>query len=158
MVLYVVSNALVKSVLFLTGGNIENHYGTKRIFALRGLMRVMPFSAPAFMLGVFALLGFAPFGSFLGEVMMLSNMIEEGHLLGFFFVCIMLTIILMATGRALFPMIWGDAPEGGTPARDPFSSNVACLFFVVILVSLGIYMPSPVSSLLREVATTLGGR
>lgn len=159
VVLYVVSNALVKAVLFLSGGEIERNHGTKKITTLKGLIRVMPFSAWAFMLGVFALLGFAPFGSFLGELMMLSNMIEEGYLVEFILVCMMLTIVLMATGRALFPMIWGDAVEGGpTTAKESFWSVCSCLFFVVLLLSMGLYMPSPLSKLMQEVAATLGGR
>jgi hydrogenase-4 component F len=158
VVLYVVSNAFVKAVLFMTCGNIKAQFGTKKISALRGLIRVMPFSGWAFMLGIFALLGFAPFGSFLGEVIMLSNMVEDGYLPVFFFICIVLTVVLIASGRALFPMIWGDSPDEGPHAAEPFWSNAASVLFIAILVSLGIYSPVAVSSLVSEVAATLGGR
>ena len=158
VVLYVVSNALVKAVLFLSCGNIKARFGTKQISALRGIIRVMPFTGWAFMLGVFALLGFAPFGSFLGEVIMLSNMLEGAYLPVFFFICIVLTVILVASGRALFPMIWGESDKPDDPARtaEPLLSNAAGLFFILILVSLGIYTPAAVSDLLQEVAATLG--
>jgi hydrogenase-4 component F len=158
VVVYVVSNALVKAILFAACGNMEHHFGTKQISALRGLIRVLPFSGWAFMLGVFALLGFAPFGSFMGEVIMLSNMVEGGYLLVFFFICIVLTVILVASGRALFPMIWGDTPEEYQQSAESRWSNLSSLFFILILVSLGIYTPAPVSALLNEVAETLGGR
>jgi hydrogenase-4 component F len=158
VVLYVVSNAFVKAVLFLTCGNIKAHFGTKQIAALRGLIRIMPFSGFAFMLGVFALLGFAPFGSFLGEMIILSNMVEGAYLPVFFFSCIVLTVILVASGRSLFPMIWGDAPEETAPVPEPFWSNVPNLLFILILVSLGIYTPAALTSLMSEVAATLGGR
>jgi len=158
VVVYVVSNALVKAVLFLTCGNIKAHFGTKQISALSGLIRVMPFSGWAFMLGVFALLGFAPFGSFMGEVIILSNMVEDGYLPVFFFVCIVLTVILVASGRALFPMIWGDGPAEAAQVLEPFWSNASSLLFILILVSLGIYTPAPIAALLSEVASTLGGR
>lgn len=158
VILYVVSNALVKSVLFLTCGNIKDHYGTKRIAALRGLIRVMPFSGWVFMLGTFALLGFAPFGSFLGEIIILSNMAEGGYLVLFLFLCIMLTVNLVATGRALFPMIWGDTPEDAAKVKEPIWSIASSAFYVLVLVSLGVYTPEPVTALLREVAATLDGR
>lgn len=157
VVVYVVSNALVKAVLFLTCGNLKVQFRTKQISALRGLIRVMPFSGFAFMLGIFALLGFAPFGSFLGEMIILSNMVEVAYLPVFFFVCIMLTVILMASGRALFPMIWGDSPDEMPHISEPVWSNFSSLLFVLILVSLGIYTPAPVTALLSEVAETLGG-
>lgn len=159
VVLYVVSNALVKAVLFMACGNIKAHFGTKNISALSGLVHVMRFSSVAFMLGVFALLGFAPFGSFLGEIIMLSNMAEGSYLLVFFFIGIVLTVVLIASGRALFPMIWGDPPpDEGPRTHEPFWSNAASLLFIAILVSLGIYSPPAVSSLVNEVAATLGGR
>ena len=158
VVVYVVSNALVKAVLFLACGNIKAHFGTKQISALRGLVRVMPFSGWAFMLGVFALLGFAPFGSFLGEVIILSSVVEDGYLPIFFFICVVLTVILVASGRALFPMIWGDAPDQTPNSNEPSWSNASGLFFILILVSLGIYTPAPIAAMLREVAATLGGR
>jgi hydrogenase-4 component F len=158
VVLYVVSNAFVKAVLFMACGNIKAHFGTKRISALRGLIRVMPFSGCAFMLGVFALLGFAPFGSFLGEVIMLSNMAEGTYLPVFFFICIVLTVNLVASGRSLFPMIWGDSPEETAQSPESIWSNVPSLIFVIILASLGIYTPAAMTSLMSEVATTLGGR
>lgn len=158
VVLYVVSNAFVKAVLFLTCGNIKAHYGTKKISELRGLIREMPFSGLSFMLGVFALLGFAPFGSFLGEVVMLSSMIEGPYILVFFLICIILTVVLVASGRALFPMIWGEGEGESKQKREPILSNVATLLFIGVLVSLGVYTPSAVTSLIQEVATTLGGR
>jgi hydrogenase-4 component F len=158
VVLYVVSNALVKSVLFLTCGNIKDHYGSKQIASLRGLIRVMPFSGWAFMLGTFALLGFAPFGSFLGEIIILSSMVESGYLVLFLFLCVMLTVNLVATGRALFPMIWGDTQENEEKVIEPIWSIASSILYILVLVALGMYTPEPVTSLLREVAATLDGK
>ena len=158
LVLYVVSNAFVKAILFLTCGNIKAQFKTKEISALRGIIRVMPFSGWVFMVGIFALLGFAPFGSFLGEVTMLSNMTEGSYLAVFFIICVVLTLILLATGRLLFPMIWADAPDEGVRHSDPLGSNIGSILFIVILISLGIYSPTPVSELIKEVASSIIGQ
>ncbi len=158
LVLYVVSNAFVKAVLFLTCGNIKAQFKTKEISALRGVIRVMPFSGWVFMVGIFALLGFAPFGSFLGEVTMLSNMTEGSYLIVFFVICVVLTLMLLSCGRLLFPMIWGDAVDEGVRHRDPLGSNIASILFIIVLISLGIYSPAPVSDLIKEVAATIVGR
>ncbi len=158
VVLYVVSNAFVKALLFLTCGNIKSHFQTKQIAALRGIIRVMPFSGLAFMLGVFALLGFAPFGSFIGEVLILSTMVEGWNILLLFLMCIILTVVLVASGRALFPIIWGESQQELAAEREPLLSIVPNLLLVAVLVSLGIFTPEPVTALLQEVATALSGR
>ena len=157
VVLYVVSNALVKAVLFLTCGNIKGRFGTKQVKDLRGLIRVMPFSGWAFMLGAFALLGFAPFGSFLGEVIILSAMAEGPRLALFLFLGVALTAVLIAAGRALFPMIWGDTPADVTRVREPMWSIAPAALYIAVLVSLGIYTPAAVTALLREVAAAVAG-
>lgn len=180
VILYLASNALVKALLFLTCGTIKARYRTKSIAALAGIIREMPWSGAVFMVGTFALLGFAPFGSFLGEVMIVSGLFEAGQHAVFLLFCVSLTITLVATGRSLFPMIWGRrAPEPGSPrsgrhakpaadeasagrhepagAREPAASLVHALPAVVILFALGLYQPGPVNALLRQVAATLGG-
>jgi len=158
VVIYVVSNAVVKAMLFMTSGNLNAHYGTKQMSALRGVIRTMPFNGWVFMLGAFALLGFAPFGSFLGEMIMLSNMVERTYLPVFFFTGFALTIILVASGRSLFPMIWGDSPDAPARVPDSFGSIAANVFYVAVLLSLGVYTPAPLAALFREVGATLGGR
>jgi hydrogenase-4 component F len=157
VVLYVVSNALVKAVLFLTCGNIKARFGTKQVGDLHGLIRVMPVSGWAFMLGAFALLGFAPFGSFLGEVIILSALAHGPRLALFLFLGVTLTLVLLATGRALFPMIWGDTPTEVPRVREPAWSIAPAILYVGVLVSLGIYTPAPVADALREVAAAIAG-
>ena len=77
------------------------------------------------------------------------------RILVFFFVCIVLTLVLIACGRSLFPMIWGDASDEGVRYHDPVMSNIGSAIFIGILVSLGIYTPAAVTDLLQEVAVTL---
>jgi hydrogenase-4 component F len=158
VVLYVASNALVKALLFLAVGNIKSRYHTRSISGLAGLAHDMPLTGATFMLGIFALLGFAPFGSFLGEVMILSGLIRGGHYAVFVAVCVMLTIILVSTGRAVFPMLWNPA-KGAVPtgAAEPVALVVPYVIFLGLLFSLGIFQPSAISAVIRQVAANLAG-
>jgi formate hydrogenlyase subunit 3/multisubunit Na+/H+ antiporter MnhD subunit len=76
---------------------------------------VLPFSGTLFAVGTFALLGFPPFGSFMAEMLILSGIVQAGNLIAFTLMCTMLTIIFVATGRSIFPMLWGP-PEQHRPA------------------------------------------
>jgi hydrogenase-4 component F len=174
--LYLASNALVKGLLFLACGAIVARFHTKDTKALHGLIRAMPVSGSMLMIGTFALLGFAPFGSFVGEVMILAGVIQTGAYVVFAAFCIMLTIILVAMGRSMFPMIWGAPPDeldaSGRPKepsatattrlarvarRESLGSLVPAMPFVVLLLALGLYPPPAIHALLVAVARSMGG-
>jgi len=156
--LYVISNALVKAVLFLTCGNIKARYHTKTISNLHGLIKTMPFSGWFFMIGIFALLGFAPFGSFFGELLVMKSMIDGQHFAIFTLFCLLMTVVFVATGRATFPMIWGEPSHEVSLRGESIYTLLPNLFYIFLLLSLGIYLPSGADALLQEIAKSIGGR
>lgn len=157
LLLYVVSNAFIKTILFLTAGKILSHYKTKDMREVAGLIKDLPYSGLFLMVGTFALLGFPPFGSFLGELMILSGLIRGGYVLVFVSFCVLLTITFVATGRSVFPMIWGEPKAKVTWPPQSAAAVGPKLLFLAALVAMGLYLPPPVSALFRQVASSLGG-
>ncbi|WP_428423507.1 complex I subunit 5 family protein [Methylibium sp.] len=158
VLLYIVSNAFVKALLFLTAGRLRAVYHTNEVKALSGVIRVLPFSGLLFAVGIFALLGFPPFGSFMAEMLILSGIVQAGNLIAFTLMCTMLTIIFVATGRSIFPMIWGPSDHQGPQVKETWVTAVPKLGFVVVLILLGVYTPAPISALLAQVAQSIGGQ
>lgn len=157
VLLYVVSAAFVKALLFLTAGRLRAVYGTNESGALAGAIRVLPFSGLLFAVGTFALLGFPPFGSFMAEMLILSGIVQAGQLIAFTLMCTMLTIIFVATGRSVFPMLWGEPEQHRPPVRETVVAALPKLSFVLLLVLLGVYTPEPLARLLQAVAQSIGG-
>jgi hydrogenase-4 component F len=157
VVLYIVSNAFVKSLLFITAGRMRSVYGTNDASTLAGVIRVLPFAGMLFAGGIFALLGFPPFASFLAEMLILSGIVQAGNLLAFALMCVMLTIIFVATGRSIFPMLWGTPLTIRAPLKESMLSIVPKLGFVGVLTMLGTYTPQAVTQLLSAVARSIGG-
>jgi hydrogenase-4 component F len=157
VVLYIVSNAFVKSLLFITAGRMRAVYDTNDVTTLAGVIRVLPFAGMLFAGGIFALLGFPPFASFLAEMLILSGIVQAGNLLAFTLMCVMLTIIFVATGRTIFPMLWGTPLVVRAPMKESFLSIVPKLGFVGVLTMLGTYTPQLVTQLLSAVARSIGG-
>jgi hydrogenase-4 component F len=157
VLLYVVSAAFVKALLFLTAGRLRAVYRTNETLALAGVIRVLPFSGLLFAVGTFALLGFPPFGSFMAEMLILSGIVQAGQLIAFTLMCTMLTIIFVATGRSVFPMLWGQPEQARAPVHEGGVSALPKLGFVLVLVLLGIYTPAPLARLLQQVALSIGG-
>ncbi|MDD2809982.1 proton-conducting transporter membrane subunit [Rhodoferax sp.] len=157
VVLYIVSNAFVKSLLFLTAGRMRGVYGTNEVGPLSGLIRTLPVAGLLFALGIFALLGFPPFASFLAEMLILSGIVQAGNLLAFTLMCVMLTVIFVATGRTVFPMLWGTPKVSVSAPPQSWITLLPKLGFVAVLVMLGTYTPDPITDLLRAVAVSIGG-
>lgn len=157
VVLYIVSNAFVKSLLFLTAGRMRAVYGTNQVGPLSGVIRTLPLAGTLFTLGIFALLGFPPFASFLAEMLILSGIVQVGNLMAFTLMCVMLTVIFVATGRTVFPMLWGTPTVVVQVPQDPWVTVVPQFGFVAILVMLGTYTPDSLTALLRAVALSIGG-
>lgn len=157
VVLYIVSNAFVKTLLFLTAGRMRAVYGSNDVTPLNGVIHVMPFSGLLFTVGIFALLGFPPFAGFLAEMLILSGIVQAGNLMAFTVMCGMLTIIFVATGRAVFPMLWDASKRVGPPVVESLVTTLPKLGFVAILIMLGTYTPEPVAQLLRAVAYSIAG-
>lgn len=155
VMLYVVSNAFIKAILFLTAGKIKAHYGTKDTREVAGLIKDLPYSGLLLMVGTFALLGFPPFGSFLGELIILSGLARARQITVFVVFCTLIALSFVATGRTIFPMIWGEPKKEVHWPRQSFVAAAPKLAFLVALVAMGIYMPRAVNALFREVAASL---
>jgi hydrogenase-4 component F len=158
LLLYVVSNAFIKATLFLAAGKIQWHYETKDMREVAGLIKDLPYSGLFLMVGTFALLGLPPFGSFLGELIILSGLIRAGYVLVFVGFCTLLTMTFVATGRSIFPMIWGEPKTKRSWPRPSLTGELPKLVFLVALISMGLYLPPPINALFRAVAASLGAQ
>jgi hydrogenase-4 component F len=156
VVLYAVSNAFIKAMLFLTAGRVRAHYKTEQIAGVSGLIRELPYSGVFLMVGTFALLGLPPFGSFLGELILMSGLVGAGYFAVFAAFCAILTVTFAATGRALFPMIWGEPKQKTDWANQPLATAAPKLVFLLALVAMGVYLPPQAHALFRQVAESLG--
>ncbi|MEO8184422.1 MAG: proton-conducting transporter membrane subunit [Deltaproteobacteria bacterium] len=157
VLIYVISNAFIKAILFLTAGKIKAHYRTKDTREISGLIKDLPYSGVFLLVGTLALLGFPPFGSFFGELLILSALVSSGHLYVFSIFCVVITITFVATGRTIFPMIWGVPKKSQSWPEQTFLAGSPKIAFLVVLVVLGLYIPPSISSLLEQVAASLEG-
>ncbi|MFC1753178.1 NADH-quinone oxidoreductase subunit L [Thermoproteota archaeon] len=75
---HMLNNAIYKSCLFLSGGNVEHRTGTNDLSKLGGLIKVMPYTFVAFLIASFAISGIPPFNGFVSKWMVYQGIIELG--------------------------------------------------------------------------------
>lgn len=77
--LHVTNHAMMKTLLFYAAGAFILKTGGKKIEDLAGLGRVMPFTAGAYALASFAIMGLPPFSGFVSKFFMIYAAAMGGH-------------------------------------------------------------------------------
>src|SRR5690625_6138881 len=77
-ILHMLNHSIVKSMLFMTTGNIEQRFQTKQTDEVRGLFRVLPVTALAYTIGVLTIAGAPPFNIFVSEITIMIAGFSEG--------------------------------------------------------------------------------
>ena len=107
--LLLVFHAIIKALLFLCVGAIEQHIASRDIEDMRGLYADMPLTALMTVMGVIMMI-MPPFGILLGKWMAMEAAASNLYV-----------IIMIALGSALTVMYW--ARWAGTLMSDPFASR-----------------------------------
>lgn len=94
--LHSLNHSLFKSLLFLGAGAIVRVAGTREIDRLGGLIRIIPRTAWAFLVGSIAIVGLPPLNGFVSEWVVFRGLLSAGATEGAF-----RTVSLMAAGLAL---------------------------------------------------------
>lgn len=155
--LHLINNGLTKGVLFLSAGNIHRAYGSKVTDNVRGAIRRVPLSGSLFLVGFLAITGSPPFGPFVSEFTIASAAAGSGQYLACGLFLLLLAIVFVGMGATVLTVVQGEPPEGleATRFRDSVSTAGPILLFLALVLLLGLYIPPPLESLLREAAASL---
>ncbi|PWI57417.1 proton-conducting transporter membrane subunit [Sulfoacidibacillus thermotolerans] len=152
------NHAMAKSTLFLTAGNMTQHYQTKNMSRMRGALRSMPYSGPIFLLAAFAVSGAPPFSLFTSEFALTATAFVQGH---WFVSALFLLIIAAIFGVMVYQsgrVVLGVAPSR-SEIQERFGWRVAPLFLPLLFVfAFGLFIPREVQGLLQHAALILEGR
>ncbi|HTO93301.1 MAG TPA: hydrogenase 4 subunit F [Bacteroidota bacterium] len=155
--LHILNNALAKSLLFLTGGNIRLAYNTKLIRKVQGAIRVVPVSAVLFLLGAFAITGSPPFGVFVSEFTIAGASFASGNALPALFFIALLAVIFGGFIYYISGMVFGapQTPVEGGEARAGTLLLLGVLLAALLL--LGVAIPSALRECIVNAAGVLKG-
>jgi hydrogenase-4 component F len=160
--LHLINNGLTKGVLFLSAGNIHRAYGSKVTDDVRGALQRVPLSGAMFLAGFLAITGSPPFGPFVSTFTIANAAVGSGQFLVSGLFLTFLAIVFIGMGATILAVVLGDAPvncrsqaEPGNEKRgfqDGFRTGGPILLFLVLVLLLGVHIPRPLESLLREAA------
>ena len=154
---HILANGLTKGVLFLSSGNIHRSYNSKSTDHVRGALRRLPWSGGLFLAGFIAITGSPPFAPFISEFTIISRAFIQGRMLIGAIFLISLTVIFIGMALTVLPMVMGEAPVDSetTSYRDTIGTVGPPLALLLLVFLLGIWIPAPLMTLLRDAAALL---
>lgn len=158
--LHLINNGLTKGVLFLSSGNIHRAYGSKLTDDVRGAIQRVPLSGALFLAGFLAITGSPPFGPFVSEFTIVNAAADSGQFLAGGFFLLLLCVVFIGMGATVLTVVQGNPlePTAANGFHDTLSTSGPVLLFMALVLLLGLYIPPPVESLLREAALFLEGK
>jgi len=158
-VLHALNNGIAKAMVFLAVGNVILATGTSTAERIRGLLRRTPASGILLVIGLFAVTGSPPFGMFLSEFIIISAAVDTYPWIAAF-VVVLLSIIFVGIAAMILEMVYGQYESGDAP--EPRGGErpwlvVAPVALAILVLGLGLYLPSPLAAALASAAKSLGG-
>jgi hydrogenase-4 component F len=155
--LHLVNNGLGKGVLFLSAGNIHRAYGSKVTDHVSGAIRRLPVSGALFLAGFFAITGSPPFGPFISEFTILNAAFTSGRFVQAGLFLVMLAIVFLGMGATVLRVVQGEPSKAAEdrPYREHFWTVAPPLVFLGLVLVLGLYVPGPLSALLKDASSFL---
>jgi hydrogenase-4 component F len=155
--LHLINNGLTKGVLFLSAGNIHRAYGSKFTDDVQGAIRRVPVSGAAFLAGFLAITGAPPFGPFVSEFTIINAAVGSGQFLVGGLFLVLLAVVFIGMGATVLAVVQGEPtdPKKLHGFHDNISTSAPILLFLGLVLLLGLYVPPPLESLLREAAASL---
>jgi hydrogenase-4 component F len=162
--LHAVNHSAAKGLLFLVAGNLLATYGTKDVWAVRGVLRVTPLTGVLWLGGFLAITGSPPFGTFFSELTILRGAMQQGRYVLATGYLLALGVIFVAMARVFLPMGFGEpapAVEGTLPtrpAREPLWSVAPPMALGLVVLALGLWVPQHMWNFLAGVTAAIGGQ
>jgi len=152
-----VSHTLAKALLFLASGYIIYRVGSKKLSALAGLGRKMPFTGAMIAIAVLSLVGVPPFAGFMSKFSIVRAALAQhsATYTGLIVLVLVATVIEMGYFMKLLQiMFFTEAETEGAVKELPLSALIPITILAALIIAIGIY-PHMITGLLQQAANGL---
>ncbi|MGA8303594.1 MAG: proton-conducting transporter membrane subunit [Thermoplasmata archaeon] len=156
--LLIVAHAFAKSAAFYCAGNVLRSTGTNRIDQVRNLRETMPQTGVAWVVSAAAVTGAPPFGTFLGELLIVVGALAVGLVWVAGVVVVAILVAFLGVNSQIGRMVFGErAPGTAPPTVGPESGWGLAYLNLGVALAIGVVALPYLSSGIRAAALVLGG-
>jgi hydrogenase-4 component F len=154
----IVAHAFAKSAAFYCAGNVLRSTGTSRIDDVRNLRESMPQTGTAWVISAVAVTGAPPFGTFLGELLIVVGALAVGLVWVAGVVVVAILVAFLGVNSQIGRMVFGEpTPSTATPGNGSDSGWGVAYLNLAVALAIGVAALPYLSSGLRAAALLLGG-
>ncbi|MGA9839505.1 MAG: proton-conducting transporter membrane subunit [Thermoplasmata archaeon] len=154
----IVAHAFAKSAAFYCAGNVLRATGTNRIDDIRNLRESLPRTGIAWVISAVAVTGAPPFGTFLGELLIVVGALATGLLWVAGVVVVAILVAFLGVNSQIGRMVFGEKTDRSLPrTTGPDSAWGVAYLNLAVALAIGITALPYLSSGLRAAAVLLGG-
>ncbi len=151
-------HALTKPVLFIAAGNIHQAYHTLEFRRIGGgIIKTLPVTGALMAVAAAAAAGLPPFGLFYSELTIISGGMNAGRTVISLLVVAALVASFCGLLRQLGRLLLGPPKTPVVTAVPPAAGVPAMAVLLGALLTLSVWLPAPVLTLLRAAAAIIGG-
>jgi hydrogenase-4 component F len=154
----IVAHAFAKSASFYCAGNVLRTTGTNRIDEVRNLRESMPRTGVAWVLSAAAVTGAPPFGTFLGELLIVVGALALGFVWLAVVLIVAILVAFLGVNSQIGRMVFGEKLAGdGTEVSGPDTGWGVAYVNLAVALAIGLVALPYLASSLRAAALLLGG-
>lgn len=152
--LHTLYHALLKSILFLSAGNIFVKYGSTKMQNVSGVFQSLPVTGVIFFGGFLAISGLPPFGMFFTKILLLSAGFSA-HPFLVVLIFFLLAVVFFGFFRHVSALCFGTAPDGIVSGESNAWMTVPIIALSAIFIILSVSLPEPLRMVLDQATTFL---
>jgi hydrogenase-4 component F len=152
---HTLNHSIGKSLCFFAAGRLGQTYGTYDMTKMSGSLRSAPVWGAGLFGGLLVLIGVAPFAIFMSEFQVLKAAIDRHAVLPLILFLAGISIVFVGVLRHAIAMAWGDPSPVAEPEQAGRIETLLVFVPLAILFILGLWMPGPLITILKQAASVL---
>lgn len=139
--LHIFNHAMTKSLLFCGAGNIIQRYNKHTMSSITGVVRTMPVTGVAMLVGVYAIIGFPCFSIFISKFMILLALFRKQEFVVGTLVLVFIAFVFAAVIHRMSKMLFGAVQHDVPRIREKRSTILSFAFLITMICVLGVTIP-----------------
>ncbi len=156
--LHSINHSFTKSMLFLTSGGVLLKYKTKEISKVNRVLKILPVTGTAMLLGMFAIAGTPPFSIFTSELYVITSAFKAGKTFVGVAVIFLLAFIFAGMAFSVFKIFYPGERDCDVKPGEPSRLMTFTTIILLAVVTIGgLYVPNEVRHLIEDARNIIIG-